>query len=659
MSNYTESSIESPEGMQHIRMRPGMYIGKTGDGTAPDDGIYVLLKEVVDNAIDEFIMGSGDLIEIDIEENRRVTVRDYGRGIPLEKVVDCASKIFTGAKFGSDAFQKSVGLHGVGIKAVNALSVSFVITAYRGRQFKCAEFSKGKIEQNHRIKSCNERNGTKVTFEPDSELFPNFRFDDRFVEGMIRNYVFLNRGLKIVWNGQEFISQNGLKDLLEDEIGSDALYPVFHWTDSNLEIAMTHGPQSGDDCWSYVNGQHTTQGGVHEQVFREVFMKTLREFYGKPYDASDLRTGLVVAVSIRIVDPVFESQTKTKLGSPHMEPKGESIRQYVSRTFQPALDRFLHEHRDVSDMIQRRIIAAEKSRKDLGAVKKLAKERSKQAKVLNKKLTDCTVHFNTKHKDRNASTLFLTEGDSASGPMISVRDPQTQAIFSLRGKPLNALGLTKKVVYENEEFFLLQDALNIEDGIEGLRYNRVILATDADVDGMHIRLLLITFFLQFFPDLIREGHLYILETPLFRVRNKKKTTYCYTDEERIAAIHALGPKPEITRFKGLGEISPKEFSQFIGEGMRLTKITLSGSSAATEHMLEYYMGKNTPERQEYILKHLRADSEAVPDEQLEAKSAPWPTAKKVRPVRAKSNSVTGTDPRPTTPVKNETQTEMF
>ncbi len=662
MSNYTESSVESPEGMQHIRMRPGMYIGKTGDGSAPDDGIYVLLKEVIDNGIDEFIMGSGDVIEIDVEEGRRVTVRDYGRGIPLSKIVDCASKIFTGAKFGSEAFKKSVGLHGVGIKAVNALSISFTITAYRSRRFKSADFRQGKLVEDHREKSCNERNGTKVTFEPDPEIFPAFRFDDRFIEAMIRNYAYLNRGLRIVWNGREFRSANGLKDLLEEEIGEEAAYPVFHWSDENLEVALTHGPQPGDEYWSYVNGQHTTQGGAHEQIFREIYMKTLRDFYGKAYEASDLRAGLSAAVSIRITEPLFESQTKTKLGSPHMEPKGESIRQYVGRTFQPALDRFLHEHKDVSDLIQKRIVAAEKSRKELTGVKKLAKERSRQAKVHNRKLTDCTVHYDTKHKLRDQTTLFLTEGDSASGPMISVRDPQTQAIFTLRGKPLNTLGLTKKVVYENEEFFLLQDALNIEDGIEGLRYNRVVLATDADVDGMHIRMLMLTFFMKFFPELVREGHLYILETPLFRVRNKKKTRYCYTDTERVDAIQELGPKPEITRFKGLGEISPKEFAQFIGSGIRLTQIQATGSSAATEHMLEYFMGKNTPERQEFILAHLRPDTESVPDDKLEA---PDPPPRKAAPRASQAQPQAVPDEASTTrktaggSPRHGAQTEMF
>jgi topoisomerase-4 subunit B len=623
---YNATDITSPEALDHVRLRPGMYIGRTGDGKSPEDGIYILIKEVIDNGIDEFLMGEGTEIHITTDQSKSVTVRDFGRGIPLAKMMDCASRMLTGAKFGSKAFHKSVGLHGVGIKAVNALSESFIIESYRDKRMKRAEFSQGKLVKEYRTKATKEKNGTWVSFTPDPEIFEGYAFESKFIERMLRNYAYLNRNLALVWNGAKFISEEGLLDLLEEHVGEQKAYPIFHWSDDNLEVAITHGPQSGDDYFSYVNGQHTIHGGTHEQVFREIYMRTLRDFYQKSYDAADLRSGLVAALSLRISEPVFESQTKTKLGSSHMEPKGETLRQYLGRTFQPQLDKFLHKNSDIAEIILKKILSAERNRKELNGVKKVAKERAKQAKILNKKLTDCVVHYNTKHAKRADTMLFLTEGDSASGPMIAVREPQTQAVFSLRGKPLNTFGLSKKVVYENEEFYLIQDALNLEDGMEGLRYNKVILATDADVDGMHIRLLMVTFFMQFFPDLVKRGHLYVLQTPLFRVRNKKKTTYCYSDKERLKAIKALGPNPEITRFKGLGEISPEEFAQFIGEGIRLDPITVDAATPV-QSLMGYFMGKNTPERQEFILENLQIEGDIPTTDSVQLTATPPPKVK--------------------------------
>lgn len=611
MTTYNEDSIRSLDWKEHIRLRPGMYIGKLGDGSAYDDGIYVLLKEVVDNSIDEFVMGAGKTIDISVTENK-VTVRDYGRGIPIGSVVDVVSKINTGGKYDSKAFQKSVGLNGVGTKAVNALSTNFTVQSYRDGKTRIATFSKGELQTDEQ-KETTQRNGTAVTFYPDESIFKNYKYRIEFVENMIWNYVFLNSGLTINFNGQKFISENGLKDLLERNIDTEAMrYPIIHLKGEDIEIAMTHGQQYGEEYYSFVNGQHTTQGGTHQAAFREALVKTVREFYKKEFDASDIRASIIAAVAIKVQEPVFESQTKTKLGSQSVGPEGPTVRTFINDFVKKALDDYLHKDATTADALLKRIIQSERERKDIAGIKKLANERAKKASVHNRKLRDCKLHFGDKHERNLQTTLFITEGDSASGSITKSRDVQTQAVFSLRGKPLNCFGLTKKIVYENEEFNLLQHALNIEDGIEGLRYNNIVIATDADVDGMHIRLLMMTFFLQFFPDLVKAGHVSILQTPLFRVRNKKETIYCYSDDERLKAIAKLGGKPEITRFKGLGEISPSEFGQFIGEDIRLEPVILSKDNKLAQ-MLEYYMGKNTQDRQRHIVDNLRLEVDLEDD----------------------------------------------
>ncbi|MBS1621543.1 MAG: type IIA DNA topoisomerase subunit B [Bacteroidetes bacterium] len=616
--DYNEESIKSLDWKEHIRLRPGMYIGKLGDGSSPDDGIYVLLKEVVDNCIDEFAMGYGKTIEINIE-GKQVSVRDYGRGIPLGKVVDAVSKVNTGAKFDSKVFQKSVGLNGVGTKAVNALSNYFKVTAFREGKEKTAEFEKGFLIKEYKQEKTKESDGTMVTFIPDESMFKNFKFQVEFIENQVWNYCFLNAGLKIILNGRSFISRNGLLDLLERKTNADEIrYPIIHLTGNDIEVAITHNNDYGEDLYSFVNGQHTTQGGTHQQAFREAYVKTIRDFYKKDYDASDIRTGIVAAISVKVVEPVFESQTKTKLGSVNVDMDGPSMRQFVSDFLSKELDNYLHRNPSLSDELKKRIEQSERERKELSGIKKLANERAKKANLHNRKLRDCRIHLNeeapSKNKDafialQNESTIFITEGDSASGSITKARNVETQAVFSLRGKPLNCFGLTKKVVYENEEFNLLQHALNIEEGMEGLRYNNIVIATDADVDGMHIRLLLMTFFLQFFPDLVKHGKVYVLETPLFRVRNKQETIYCYDETEKAAAIKKLGGKPEITRFKGLGEISPDEFAQFIGPDMRKQLMRLEQGDHI-QQLLEYYMGKNTPERQEFIIENLKVEMDA-------------------------------------------------
>jgi len=621
---YTEESIKSLDWKEHIRLRPGMYIGKLGDGSSPDDGIYVLIKEVMDNCIDEFAMGYGKTIELMIE-GKTVTVRDYGRGIPLGKVVDVVSKVNTGAKFDSKVFQKSVGLNGVGTKAVNALSNYFKVTAFREGKEKSAEFERGFLIKEHKQQSSKESDGTLVTFIPDDSMFRNFKFHMEFIENMIWNYCFLNAGLKILFNEKTFVSRNGLLDLLQRKTNEDEIrYPVIHMKGNDIEAAITHNNDYGEDIYSFVNGQHTTQGGTHQQAFREAYVKTIRDFFKKDYDAADIRTGIVAAISVRVVEPVFESQTKTKLGSLNVDVDGPSMKQFVGDFLAKELDNFLHKNPSTADALKRRIEQSEKERRELAGIKKLANERAKKANLHNKKLRDCRVHLNedppAKNPEafvalQNESTIFITEGDSASGSITKARHVETQAVFSLRGKPLNCFGLTKKVVYENEEFNLLQHALNIEDGLEGLRYNNVVIATDADVDGMHIRLLLMTFFLQFFPDLVKHEKVYVLETPLFRVRNKNETIYCYEDSERVAAIRKLGGKPEITRFKGLGEISPDEFAQFIGPGMRKQLMRLEQGDHI-QQLLEYYMGKNTMERQEFIIGNLKVEM----DSPIEAQS---------------------------------------
>ncbi|MDP9229411.1 MAG: type IIA DNA topoisomerase subunit B, partial [Bacteroidota bacterium] len=595
---YNEESIKSLDWREHIRIRPGMYIGKLGDGSSPDDGIYVLVKEVLDNCIDEYTMGYGKTVEITIKD-KTVEIRDYGRGIPLGKVVDVVSKINTGAKYDSKAFQKSVGLNGVGTKAVNALSNYFKVTAIREGKEKTAEFAKGILIKEYKESKSGEPNGTLVTFIPDDSMFKNFHFIPEYLENQIWNYCFLNAGLKIVFNGKSFVSKNGLLDLLQRKTNEDEIrYPIIHLKGDDIEIAMTHNNDYGEDIYSFVNGQHTTQGGTHHQTFREAYVKTIRDFYKKDYEASDIRTSIVAAVSVRVVEPVFESQTKTKLGSQYMEEGGKSMRQFIGDFLSKELDNYLHKNPSTAETLKKRIEQNERERKELAGIKKLAYERAKKANLHNKKLRDCRVHFNddppAKSKEeyfarQKESTIFITEGDSASGSITKARNVETQAVFSLRGKPLNCFGLTKKVVYENEEFNLLQHALNIEDGLEGLRYNNIVVSTDADVDGMHIRLLLMTFFLQFFPDLVKNGHVYILETPLFRIRNKNETIYTYSEEERQAAIKKIGAKPEITRFKGLGEISPDEFAQFIGEDMRKQPVILE-QHTHIQQLLEYYMG---------------------------------------------------------------------
>ena len=603
---YNEDNIRSLEWQEHIRLRPGMYIGKMGDGTAPDDGIYILIKEVVDNAIDEFVMGAGKTVEISVQ-NGSVTVRDFGRGIPLGKMVDAVSKMNTGAKYDSKAFKKSVGLNGVGTKAVNALSSRFLVQAIRDDQTKTAIFEQGVLVEESAVEASSGRRGTKVVFTPDPSLFSNYRFQMEYVEKMVWNYVYLNPGLSIYLNGEKYFSENGLKDLLQNTLSGEVIHDIVHLRGEDIEIALVHAERSQSEQYhSFVNGQHTTQGGTHQTALREALVQTLRGFYQKQYEAADIRQSVIAAISIKVIEPIFESQTKTKLGSNDMGPDGPSIRSFIADFLKNSLDNFLHRHPEIAEAIQRKILRAERERKELSGIQKLARERAKKATLHNRKLRDCKIHYNDlKNERRLETTLFITEGDSASGSITASRDVLTQAVFSLKGKPLNCYGLTKKVVYENEEFNLLQAALNIEDGLEDLRYNNVVVATDADVDGMHIRLLLITFFLQFFPELVQEGHLYILQTPLFRVRNKQKTTYCYSDEERRAAIAALGPRPEITRFKGLGEISPGEFKHFIGGDIRLEPVMLGKEQIDT--LLEYYMGKNTPERQEFIIENLRVE----------------------------------------------------
>lgn len=611
--SYTEDNIRSLDWKEHIRLRPGMYIGKLGDGSSYDDGIYVLVKEVIDNCIDEHVMGFGKTIDIKITEHR-VEIRDYGRGIPLGKVVDCVSKINTGGKYDSKAFQKSVGLNGVGTKAVNALSRYFKVQSFRDSETKLAEFEKGNIMSEAKVASTSLRNGTLVAFEPDGEIFKNFHFIPEYLENMIWNYCFLNAGLTINFNGKRFHSENGLYDLLDRKVDTENLrYPIIHLRGEDIEIAVTHNNQYGEEYYSFVNGQYTTQGGTHLAAFREAFVKTVREFYNKNFDATDVRASVVAAISVRVMEPVFESQTKTKLGSQSVTPEGPTMRTFVNDFVKAQLDNYLHKHPDVADALLKRIMQSERERKDMAGIKKLANERAKKANLHNKKLRDCRIHFDEKKDERSEETMiFITEGDSASGSITKSRDVQTQAVFSLRGKPLNSFGLTKKIVYENEEFNLLQHALNIEEGLDGLRYRKIIIATDADVDGMHIRLLLLTFFLQFFPDLVRNGHLFILETPLFRVRNKKETIYCYSEEEKQAAIDKLGGKPEITRFKGLGEISPDEFKGFIGEDMRIEPILIT-KETSIKNLLEFYMGKNTPNRQEFIINNLKVEQDLVED----------------------------------------------
>ncbi|MDO9260922.1 MAG: DNA topoisomerase IV subunit B [Flavobacteriaceae bacterium] len=610
--NYTEDNIRSLDWKEHIRMRPGMYIGKLGDGSSPDDGIYILLKEVIDNSIDEFVMGSGKTIEITIKDHT-VTVRDYGRGIPLGKVVDVVSKMNTGGKYDSKAFKKSVGLNGVGSKAVNALSSFFRVESIRDEQMKAAEFSKGELTEDFKIESSSSRKGTKTIFIPDDTIFSKYKYRSEYVVKMIKNYVYLNLGLTIIFNGEKYFSEYGLKDLLQENISDeDMLYPIIHLKGEDIEVALTHSKsQYSEEFHSFVNGQHTTQGGTHQNAFREALVKTIREYFGKNYEASDIRKSIVSAISIKVMEPVFESQTKTKLGSTEMGDGLPSVRTYIGDFLKKHLDNYLHKNQEVAELIQRKILQAEHERKELSGIRKLAKERAKKASLHNKKLRDCRVHLNDfKKENRLESTLFITEGDSASGSITKSRDVNTQAVFSLRGKPLNTFEMDKKVVYENEEFNLLQSALDIEEGIENLRYNNVVIATDADVDGMHIRLLLITFFLQYFPEVIKEGHLYILETPLFRVRDKKDTFYCYSEEEKRNAIQKLKGKPEITRFKGLGEISPNEFQHFIGKEIRLAPVMLDRETSI-EQLLTFYMGKNTPERQEFIIDNLKVELDTV------------------------------------------------
>jgi len=614
-TSYTEDNIRSLDWKEHIRMRPGMYIGKLGDGSSADDGIYILLKEVLDNSIDEYVMGAGKSIEISIQGNK-VIVRDYGRGIPLGKVVDVVSKMNTGGKYDSRAFKKSVGLNGVGTKAVNALSTYFRVESNRDGKSASAEFELGVLTNQETLDDTTRRKGTKVSFIPDPSIFKNYKYRNEYVSRMLKNYVYLNPGLTIVFNGEKFFSENGLKDLLEDNSkAEDRLYPTIHLRGDDIEVAITHSKtQYSEEYHSFVNGQNTPPGGTHLAAFREAFVKTIREFFGKNYDASDIRKSIISAIAVKVMEPVFESQTKTKLGSTDMGGGLPTVRTFINDFVKTQLDNFLHKNPDTAEAIQRKILQAERERKELSGIRKIAKERAKKASLHNKKLRDCRVHFGDAKNNRNLeTTLFITEGDSASGSITKSRDVNTQAVFSLKGKPLNCYGLTKKIVYENEEFNLLQSALNIEESIEDLRYNNIVIATDADVDGMHIRLLLITFFLQFFPELIKEGHLYILQTPLFRVRNKKETIYCYTEQERIDAIEKLKPKPEITRFKGLGEISPNEFKHFIGDDIRLDPVMLDTEKSIGE-LLSFYMGKNTPERQKFIIDNLKVELDLIETE---------------------------------------------
>ncbi len=613
---YNEDSIKSLDWKDHIRFRPGMYIGKLGDGSSMDDGIYILLKESLDNAVDEFAMGFGKKIDVSIK-SKTVTVRDYGRGIPLGKVMDCVAKINTGAKYDSEAFKKSVGLNGVGTKAVNALSSYFKIQSVREGKTKVIEFERGEVEKDAKVVSCNDPDGTTVQFTPDEKMFPNFHFLNEHVERMLWNYAYLNPGMVINYNGQKIVSENGLSDLLKTEINGKIAYPIIHLRNHDIEVALTHyDSKYGEEYYSFVNGAHTTQGGTHLVAFREAVVKTVREFYKKEFDVADIRNSIVAAVSVKVQEPVFESQTKTKLGSQDMGPKGPSIKTFVTDFLKKELDNFLHKNSETADLLLQKIITSEKERKEMAGIQKIAKERARKAALHNRKLRDCRIHLDDQNNERRLeSTLFICEGDSASGSITKVRDVNVQGVFNLKGKPLNSFGLTKKIVYENEEFNLLQNALNIEESLENLRYNQVVLATDADVDGMHIRLLLITFFLQFFPDLVKNGHLYILQTPLFRVRNKKETIYCYSDKERQNAVAKLGPKPEITRFKGLGEISPDEFKNFIGNDIRLEPVIID-KATKIEKMLSYYMGKNTPERQDFIIDNLRVEKDLIHEESL-------------------------------------------
>jgi len=610
--NYNEDSVRSLSWNEHIRQRPGMYIGKLGDGSSHDDGIYVLLKEIIDNAIDEYVMGHGRTIEVTIKDHS-LSVRDYGRGIPLGKLIECVGQMNTGAKYDSKVFKKAVGLNGVGSKAVNALSSHFTAQSIRENRTNIVQFSKGDLVSETGEQACEQRNGTLITFTPDESLFVNFHFIPEYVEQMLWNYCYLNNGLVIYFNGQRFLAKNGLLDMLERvNNGNPMLYPLIHIKEEDFECAFTHSSrQSGEEYYSFVNGQHTTQGGTHLASFREALVKTIREFYNKDFEPGDIRSSIIAAISLRVSEPVFESQTKTKLGSSHMEPGGTTVNKFINDILKKRLDNYLHMNSDVAEAMYRKILQNEKERKELASIKKLAKDSVKKVSLHNKKLRDCRVHYNSNDERKLETTLFITEGDSASGSITKSRDVNTQAVFSLKGKPLNCYGMSKKVVYENEEFNLLQSALNIEDEIDNLRYNNIVIATDADVDGMHIRLLLLTFFLQFFPDLVKGGHVYILQTPLFRVRNKKKTNYCYSDEERVSAIAELGPNPEITRFKGLGEISPDEFRHFIGPSMRLDPVILK-HIGEIDSVLSYYMGKNTPERQRFIIDNLRLEEDVIP-----------------------------------------------
>lgn len=611
---YTEENIRSLDWKEHIRMRPGMYIGKTSDGSSADDGIYILLKEILDNSIDEFVMGNGKNIDISVKDGK-VKVRDYGRGIPLGKVIDCVSKINTGGKYDSKAFKKSVGLNGVGTKAVNALSEYFRVESIREGKIKRAVFKRGELVEDAPIEDSGIRRGTRFTFEPDPDIFKNYKYRPEYIRNMIRNYAYLNRGLKIHYNGEEFYSENGLLDLLKEKLSADPLYPIIHLEGEDIEVAITHTNSYGEEYYSFVNGQFTTQGGTHQGAFREAYVKVIRDFFGKSYEAVDVRGGLVAAVSVKVIEPVFESQTKTKLGSTEIEPGGKSMRAFVSEFLSRELDNYLHKNPETNDPLQRKILQSERERKDMAGIRKLAKKRAKEVSLHNKKLRDCKIHLSDKGDNplKRDTTLFITEGDSASGSITKARKVQTQAVFSLKGKPLNSFGLTKKIVYQNEEFNLLQAALNIEEGLDDLRYNNIVIATDADVDGMHIRLLLITFFLQFFPDLVKSGHLYVLETPLFRVRNKQETIYCYSDEERQQALHKLKGKPEITRFKGLGEISPDEFKGFIADDIRLDPVVI-GNDTGIHPLLEFYMGKNTPDRQKFIIENLKVEKDIVEED---------------------------------------------
>jgi len=609
---YSEEHIKTLEWREHIRLRPGMYIGKLGDGSSQDDGIYVLLKEVMDNAVDEYMMCYGKKIDVAINGNE-VRVRDYGRGIPLGKVTEAVSKMNTGAKYDSKAFKKSVGLNGVGVKAVNALSSKFVIRSIRDGQIKVSEFAHGVTMKDPPLEPTTEENGCEVIFQPDEALFGNYFYISEYVDSMLKNYVYLNSGLVINFNGNKFLSRNGLVDLLNENMNKEGLYPIVHLKGEDIEIAFTHGLTYGEDYYSFVNGQNTTQGGSHLIAFREAFVKTVRDFYKKDYEPADIRSSIIAAISIKVEEPIFESQTKTKLGSKDMGPEGPSVRNFISEFIKKQLDDYLHKNPETARILLQKIQDSEKERKAISSIQKLAKDRAKKVSLHNKKLRDCRIHFNTNDQRNLDSTIFITEGDSASGSITKSRDVETQAVFSLRGKPLNSFGLTKKIVYENEEFNLLQSALNVEDGIEDLRYNNVVIATDADVDGMHIRLLLLTFFLQFFPDLVRKGHVYILQTPLFRVRNKKETRYCYTPDEKAKAVKALGPAPEITRFKGLGEISPDEFKHFIGKDIRLEPVRMKKNDAVNGY-LEFYMGKNTPDRQDFIIENLRVEEDLVEEE---------------------------------------------